>query len=135
MNDPSKPAGSPDDFKMQSPHEAEARRLKAKADAEGDQEFRAEMARLDKIKKDAEKARKEFEAKRTSGAAPAKVYQLLVAKIEGKFKVVGFYSGRPELAQALISDEVAAYAAAGIVLGNVEFDLAVKLDQPPVPPS
>ena len=48
---------------------------------------------------------------------------------------MGFYSDREKLAGALISEEVAAYAAAGVVLGNVEVDLSVKLDQPPTFPS
>ena len=78
----------PADFKRMRPDEAEARRLKEAAQVEADREFQAEMNRTEAAQAKAVRDRKAFEARKKGGTAPAKVYQLLVAKLEGKFKVV-----------------------------------------------
>lgn len=123
-----------------SPDEAEKRKVVAEQAEDPEVAFRREMADLERIKAAgnirlaaAQSQDKPALQSVPAIAAPAsKVYQLLVAKVKGKFVVVGMYSDRAELAEALGSDEVQTYAAAGITLGNVEFDLAVKVNKAPV---
>ena len=66
----------------------------------------------------------------------AKVYHLLCSRgvADKKIRVVGLYSSTEELARGIAAG-VTAYAAAGQVLGTVEFNLGIKVDQPPVDPS
>lgn len=117
---------------MVTPHEREARMLKEQAQREADAEFKREQ---DLIKKNSDRIAAERVAlERQRAAGPAKIYHLLVAKQTGKFRVVGLYSDREKLAGELIAATVA-HAAAGSVLGVVEFDLSVRLDQPARPPS
>lgn len=79
-------------------------------------------------------------AKAAPAAKPPNIKHLLVAKKlsptggTSKFSVVGFYSSRELLAENLAA-AVMEYGAVGQTLGVVDFDLAIRLDQPAVPPS
>lgn len=141
-----KPIGSPSDFGHLTAFErekAEALRRAAQqptSDAEDpDSAFNRAQARIDKIKADAAEARARFEAGEvdavTAQEMPRKLFHLLCSKsADKKIRVVGMYSSREALANGL-AEGVGAYAMAGLVLGTVEFDLSIKVDQPPIPPS
>lgn len=128
MNDPNKPAGVAEDFNMMTPYERELRAAKAKQDPEV--AFRMEMQAIETEKARVQKERADFEAGIKAPPPPTKIFHLLVAKQNGRFRVAGMYSDRPKLAAA-IAGSVMEYSAAGAILGAVDFDLAIKLDQPP----
>lgn len=138
MNDPNKPPGSPEDFKMEAPEVREARSLKNQSLQEAEREFQIEQNRIAAERKEADRQRREFEAQSKKNAAPAKLMHLLVAKkmsptFKPSFKVVGMYSNREIMAEHLIP-AMMAYEEAGQSVGVVDFDLTIKVDQPAIEP-
>jgi hypothetical protein len=146
MSDLEKPIGSPSDFGHLSPFEREKqeaiRRAAMAPSPEADDPehaFRQERARIDAMLAKAAEGRKRLEAGEPEPVAEPvatapKLFHLLCSKsADKKIRVVGMYSNKEALAQG-IADGVAAYAAAGQVLGTVEFDLNIKVNQPPVAP-
>jgi len=126
------PIGVATDFGHLTPFEREKREAMARQHVnpidDGMAEVQAEHRRLELARIEHEK----FIAAQTR--ASAKVYHLLCSKgADKKIRVVGMYSSNETLAQGIAAG-VTAYAAAGQVLGTVEFNLGLKVDQPPVDP-
>lgn len=132
MAEQEKPAGVATDFGHLTPFEREKRDAMARQNVnpidDGMREVEEEQRRLKKAREDHEKF---VAAEKRKGA---KVYHLLCSKgSDKKIRVVGMYSSTEELARGIAAG-VTAYAAAGQILGTVELNLGLKVDQPPVEP-
>lgn len=130
------PVGAATDFHHLTPFEREKaeamRRMQLDPDRDGLAEIEAEQARLKKAREDHEKF---IAGQSSAGPAPrGKIYHLLCAKsAPKKIRVVGMYSSVEELATAIAAG-AGPYSTAGQSLGVVEFDISIKVDQPPVDP-
>lgn len=128
------PIGDPKDFQHLSAFEREKLDAQRRDRIDPEAEFREEMRRVEEQKAKAEERRQAFLRGENPGAPPkpARLMFLLCAKgKDGKIKAVGMYSTREQLAVGL-SQAVMSYTDAGYVLGPVDLDLSLKVDQPPV---
>lgn len=134
-----KPIGASTDFGHLTDFEREKRAAAQRAaDEDPEVAFQRDMAALEAQKQAMEERRAAYLAGAPAQPAPApavpKKFYLLGGKgRDNKIRVVGMYSSEAALAEG-IAASINAYAEAGQKLGTIEFDLSIKLDQPPVAP-